>query len=162
VKGINSAVLACLDDLFYRLPFPNLNELEKLIKEAKAEASMVDFRRGLKAELETPRALQDFESGWDKYWQETQSQEEREADAVEESFDERNRSATPETDRSVRDGDKGGGDMDADEGSSDAAASVPWLLFLLLPPFGPLFDPPLSPAELPFRTCREVGTTINF
>jgi hypothetical protein len=80
--------------------------------------------------------------------------------AKEESFDERNRSATPETDRSVRDGDKGGGDMDADEGSSDAA--VRWLLFLLLPPFGPLFDPPLSPAELPFRTCREVGTTINF
>jgi hypothetical protein len=150
VKGINSAVLACLDDLFYRLPFPNLNELEKLIKEAKAEASMVDFRRGLKAELETPRALQDFESGWDKYWQETQSPEQRGAAGiqVEESFDERNRSPTPDTgsDR------EGGGDANAEGRSS--SSSVRWRLFLLLPPSLPLFVPPLSPAELPFRTRR--------
>lgn len=139
MKVINSAVLACLDDLFYRLPFPSLSELEKLIKDAKGEASMIEFRRGLKAELETPRAVQDFESGWDKYWQETQSQEERVAAGihVEETFDERNRSPTPDTDGEGR---GGGGTTNQDESSS--SESVQRRLSLLLPPFFPLFVPP--------------------
>lgn len=152
MKVINGAVLACLDDMFYRLPFPNLSELEKLIKEAKAEANMIDFRKGLRAELDTPRAVQDFVNGWEKYWQETQSPEQRGAAGiqVEESFDERNRSPTPDTgsDR------EGGGDANAEGRSS--TSSVRWRLFLLLPPSLPLFVPPLSPAELPFRTRRPI------
>ena len=112
MKVINGAVLSCLDDVFYRLPFPNLSDLEKLIKEAKGEANMIEFRKGLRAELDTPRAVQDFEQGWEKYWQEMQSVEEREAAGihVEESFDERNR--TPET--SDSEGREGGGDADSD------------------------------------------------
>jgi hypothetical protein len=154
VKVINGAVLSCLDDMFYRLPFPNMSELEKLIKEAKGEASMIEFRQRLRAELDTPRAVQDFENGWEKYWQETQSQELRAAAGidVEESFDERNRSPTPETPGSDREGHEGGGDANADGRSS--TASVRWRLFLLLPPSFPFFIPPLSPAELPFRTSR--------
>jgi hypothetical protein len=153
VKVINGAVLSCLDDVFYRLPFPNLSDLEKLIKEAKGEANMIEFRKGLRAELDTPRAVQDFEQGWEKYWQEMQSVEEREAAGihVEESFDERNRSPTPET-GSDCEGREGGGDANADGRSS--TASVRWHLVLLLPHSFPLFVPPLSPAELPFRTRR--------
>jgi hypothetical protein len=153
VKVINGAVLSCLDDVFYRLPFPNLSDLEKLIKEAKGEANMIEFRKGLRAELDTPRAVQDFEQGWEKYWQEMQSVEEREAAGihVEESFDERNRSPTPETGSDCEER-EGGGDANADGRSS--TASVRWRLVLLLPPSFPLFGPPLSPAELPFRTCR--------
>ncbi len=144
VKVINGAVLACLDDMFYRLPFPNLNELEKLIKEAKGEASMIEFRRGLKAELDTPRAVQDFASGWDKYWQETQNPEEREAAGihVEESFEDRNRSPTPETGSDLEGG-GGGGDTNADEGSS--SESVQWCLSLLLPPLLPSLRSPAFP-----------------
>jgi hypothetical protein len=141
VKVINSAVFACLDDLFYRLPFPSLSELEKLIKDAKGESSMIEFRRGLKAELETPRAVQDFESGWDKYWQETQSREEREAAGiqVEETFEERNRSPSP----SGTDGEgRGGGGTTNQDESSSSSASVQRRLSLLLPPFFPLFVPP--------------------
>ncbi len=139
MKVINGAVFSCLDDLFYRLPFPSLSELEKLIKEAKSEASMIEFRRGLKAELETPRAVQDFESGWDKYWQETQSKEEREAAGmqVEESFADKNRSPTPETDDERRG--EGGNTIEGDGSSSE---SVQRRLSLLLPPFFPLFVPP--------------------
>ena len=122
MKVINGAVLSCLDDVFYRLPFPNLSDLEKLIKEAKGEANMIEFRKGLRAELDTPRAVQDFEQGWEKYWQEMQSVEEREAAGihVEESFDERNRSPTPDTgsDR------EGGGDANAEGRSS--TSSVRW------------------------------------
>ena len=74
VKVINAAVLSCLDDMFYRLPFPNQIELEKLIKVSQGEAQMSDFRAEIREDLNLPRALKDFESGWDKYWKETQSQ----------------------------------------------------------------------------------------
>jgi cysteinyl-tRNA synthetase len=60
--------------MFYRLPFPNQSELERLIKGAKCETQMIDFRSELRDDLNTPRALKEFESGWDKYWREMQSQ----------------------------------------------------------------------------------------
>lgn len=116
---------------------------------------MIEFRQRLRAEVDIPRAVQDFENGWEKYWQETQSQELRAAAGidVEESFDERNRSPTPTPETgSDREGHEGGGVANADGRSS--TASVRWRLFLLLPPSFPLFIPPLSPAELPFRTSR--------
>jgi hypothetical protein len=74
VKVINAAVLSCLDDMFFRLPFPSQTELEKLIKDAKGEAEMIEFKAKLREDLTNPRVLKDFESGWDKYWGETQSQ----------------------------------------------------------------------------------------
>ncbi len=74
VKVINAAVFSCLDDMFYRLPFPTQTELEKLIKDAKGEAEMIEFKAKLREDLTNPRVLKDFESGWDKYWGETQSQ----------------------------------------------------------------------------------------
>ncbi len=71
VKVINSAVLSCIDDLFYRLPFPNSIDLEKLIKDSRCEAQMIEFRQGLNEDLEGPDAIRDFEGGWEKYWRET-------------------------------------------------------------------------------------------
>ena len=82
VKVINAAVLSCLDDMFYRLPFPNLVELERLIKDAHGDSAMHEFRTGLRTELDTPRALEDFERGWDRYWKETQSQRPRAAEGA--------------------------------------------------------------------------------
>ena len=97
---------------------------------------MIEFRRGLKAELDTPRAVQDFASGWEKYWQETQNPEEREAAGihVEESFEDRNRSPTPET----------GSEHGADEGSS--SEQVQRCLSLLLPPLLPSLRSPAFPS----------------
>jgi len=74
VKVINAAVLSCLDDMFYRLPFPLQTELEKLIKDAQGDNQMSEFRNTLREDLSHPRALKDSESGWDKYWAETRSQ----------------------------------------------------------------------------------------
>jgi hypothetical protein len=106
VKVMNAAVLACLDDMFYRLPFPNLPDLERLIKEAQGEALMIEFQQGLRDELNTPRALNDFERGWDKYWKETQTPRQQAAagQAQTESFNDRNRSPTPETPKSGGEG----------------------------------------------------------
>lgn len=78
---------------------------------------MIEFRQRLRAELDTPRAVQDFENGWEKYWQETQSPELRAAAGidVEESFDERNRSPTPTPETgSDREGHEGGGDANSE------------------------------------------------
>jgi hypothetical protein len=68
VKVIGAAVLSCLDDMYYRLPFPSQTELEKLIKDAQGETQMIEFRATLREDLNNPRALKEFESGWDKYW----------------------------------------------------------------------------------------------
>lgn len=108
---------------------------------------MIEFRQRLRAKLDTPRAVQDFENGWEKYWQETQSQELRAAAGidVEESFDERNRSPTPTPETgSDREGHEGGGVANADGRSS--TASVRWRLFLLLPPLIPSLCSPAFPS----------------
>ncbi len=68
---IYSTVLSCIDDMFYRLPFPNSIDLEKLIKDSRCEAQMTEFRQGLNEDYEGPGASRDFESGWEKYWRET-------------------------------------------------------------------------------------------
>jgi hypothetical protein len=53
VKLINPVVLSCIDDMFYRLTFPNSDELERLIKAAgpAAETNMMEFRLCLREEL---------------------------------------------------------------------------------------------------------------
>jgi hypothetical protein len=94
VKVLNPAVLSCLDDMFYRLPFPTQNELEKLIKDAQGETAMIEFRAALKEDLHHPRALKDFESGWEKYWAETRSQK-RAAVQPAKSMKDRLRSESP-------------------------------------------------------------------
>jgi hypothetical protein len=55
VEVINAAILSCLDDMFYRLPFPNQLELEKLIKEAQGVNQMTDFRDELRDGLNFER-----------------------------------------------------------------------------------------------------------
>jgi hypothetical protein len=100
VKVINSTVLSCIDDMFYRLTFPNSTDLETLIKDAKCEASMMEFRHGLKQELEGTDAIRDSETGWDKYWRETQPQKATAAEGQQlMSFQDRNRATTPYSDR---------------------------------------------------------------
>ena len=94
VKVINAAVLSCLDDMFYRLPFPTQNELEKLIKDAQGETTMIEFRAALREDLHHPRALKDFESGWEKYWAETRIQK-RAAVQPAKSMKDRLRSESP-------------------------------------------------------------------
>jgi hypothetical protein len=41
--------------------------LERLIKADNGETAMHDLRTGLRADLNKPRAMQDFERGWDTY-----------------------------------------------------------------------------------------------
>ena len=152
VKVINAAVLSCLDDMFYRLPFPNQLELEKLIKEAQGVTQMADFRDVLRTGLESSRALKEFESGWDRYWAETQSQKRAAASRGQQakSIKERCRCKTPETPEDSSGGDDGGGG-EKDQETSLEGAEVPRRLTLLLPALHSLRSPAF-PAENLFYT----------
>ena len=97
VKVINAAVLSCLDDMFYRLPFPLQTEVEKLIQDARGETTMIEFRSTLREDLLNPRALKDFENGWDKYWLETRSQQRAAVPQPAKSMKDRLRSESPPT-----------------------------------------------------------------
>jgi hypothetical protein len=149
VKVINAAVLSCLDDMFYRLPFPNQLELEKLIKDVPGGVDkMSEFRDVIREDLNEPRALKDFESGWDRYWNETQTQKRAAANRGQQSksMRDRIRKATPPT------------PGDTSENGEDRASSqnqkpeVPRRLSLLLPVLHSLLSSALS-AEHPFHTA---------
>ncbi len=121
VNVINPAVLSLLDNLFYRLPFPNQEELDRLIKADNCDAAMQDFRTGLRADLDKPRAMQDLERGWDKYWKETGNKaasQQKPAKSFQESP-----SPEPEGSDGRGDSDNGSG-SDKEEAKSTASKSV--------------------------------------
>ena len=121
VNVINPAVLSLLDNMFYRLPFPNQDELDRLIKADNCETAMHDFRTGLRMDLDKPRAMQDFEKGWDKYWRETGSKGASEQKLAK-SFQDKTKSPSPEP------GGSGNGEGGSDSGSGsdkdEAAANL--------------------------------------
>jgi hypothetical protein len=114
VNVINPAVLSLLDHMFYRLPFPIKEELDRLIKADQCETAMQEFRAGLRADLDTPRAMQDFERGWDKYWRETGSASEKKPAK---SFQDKTKSPSPEPGGSdgKEDGENGSGSEEKEE-----------------------------------------------
>jgi hypothetical protein len=152
VKVINAALLSCLDDMFYRLPFPNQLELEKLIKDVPGGvAKMSDFRDVIREDLNEPRALKDFESGWDAYWNETQTQKRAAANRGQQSksMRDRIRKATPPTPGDT----SGDGENGEDRSLSQTQKpEVPRRLSLLLPVLHSLHSSALS-AEHPFHTA---------
>ena len=153
MKVINAAVLSWLDDMFYRLPFPNQVELEKLIKDAQGVTQMTGFRDELREGLNGTRALKEFESGWDKYWTDTRSQKRAAASRGQQakSMKERCGNRTPPTpEESFGEGHASGGESGAGETSSQQP-EVPRRLTLLPPVLHSLLSPAF-PAENPFHT----------
>ena len=123
-------------------------ELEKLIKDAQGVTQMNDFRAEIREDLNEPRALKDFESGWDKYWNETKSQKRATSKGQQsKSIRDRIRKATPATlEDTPGDGENG------EDRSSLQPDKVPRLLSLLLPVLHSLLSPAF-PAENPFQTA---------
>jgi hypothetical protein len=91
----------------------------------KFESAMHDFRTGLRANLDEPRAIQDFERGWDTYWRETGSQSASQHKQPK-SFQSRTKSPSPERDGSGNGegGSDGGSGSDKDEAAADSSQSV--------------------------------------
>ena len=148
MKVIGAAVLSCLDDMYYRLPFPSQDQLEKLIKDARGDAEMNEFRALIREDLNDDRALKEFESGWEKYWAETRSQQQAAASRAQSgSVRDRLRSESPTTPSGDGDGD--GADPDKSVSSSQ---QVQRRLSLLLPVLHSLVSLAF-PAENPFHTA---------
>ena len=95
--------------MFYRLPFPNALELERILKRSDLIlAGNAEFLSSIRADLDEERALGDFERGWKKYLAERVVPSAK-AKIVYSSFAERNRSPTPETDGATGSAGGGGG-----------------------------------------------------
>lgn len=149
VKVIGAAVLSCLDDMYYRLPFPSQDQLEKLIKDARGDAEMNEFRALIREDLNDDRALKEFESGWDKYWAETRSQQQAAASRAQSgSVRDRLRSESPTTPTTP----SGNGDGDGADKSAASSEQVQRRLSLLLPVLHSLVSLAF-PAENPFHTA---------
>ncbi len=105
---IKSKFLGIFDDIFYRLPFPNALELERLLKRSEVIlAGNGVFLSSIRAELDEERALGDFERGWKKYLAERVLPSAK-TKILYSSFAERNRSPTPETDGATGSAGRGG------------------------------------------------------
>ena len=64
---LNPITLSFLDEMFCRLPFPDLQMLEKLQERLKITADVVRFRALVHADLSHPRAMVDLREGWVDY-----------------------------------------------------------------------------------------------
>lgn len=149
MKVIGAAVLSCLDDMYYRLPFPSQDQLEKLIKDVQGDTEMTEFRAAIREDLNDARALKEFESGWEKYWAETRSQQQAAASRAQSgSVRDRLRSESPTTPTTP----SGNGDGDGADKSAASSEQVQRRLSLLLPVLHSLVSLAF-PAENPFHTA---------
>jgi hypothetical protein len=149
VKVIGPAILSCLDDMYYRLPFPSQDQLEKLIKDVQGDTEMTEFRAAIREDLNDARALKEFESGWEKYWAETRSQQQAAASRAQSgSVRDRLRSESPTTPTTP----SGNGDGDGADKSAASSEQVQRRLSLLLPVLHSLVSLAF-PAENPFHTA---------
>lgn len=149
VKVIGAAVLSCLDDMYYRLPFTSQDQLEKLIKDVQGDTEMNEFRALIREDLNDDRALKEFESGWEKYWAETRSQQQAAASRAQSgSVRDRLRSESPTTPTTP----SGNGDGDGADKSAASSEQVQRRLSLLLPVLHSLVSLAF-PAENPFHTA---------
>ena len=68
VTLINADFLSIFDDMFYRLPFPNGQQLEQLLKRNPIIlAKDQEYRSSVRGELDEPRAFADFWRGFKAY-----------------------------------------------------------------------------------------------
>ena len=135
--------------MYYRLPFPSQDQLEKLIKDVQGDTEMNEFRAAIREDLNDARALKEFESGWEKYWAETRSQQQAAASRAQSgSVRDRLRSESPTTPTTP----SGNGDGDGADKSAASSEQVQRRLSLLLPVLHSLVSLAF-PAENPFHTA---------
>jgi hypothetical protein len=67
VAFLNVNSLAFIDELFYRLPFPDIGRLEKLQLDSGITTDIVRFRDEIKEDYANPRFMEDLRKGWMEY-----------------------------------------------------------------------------------------------
>ena len=67
VPLLNPYSISFIDEMFYRLPFPDLQHLERLQEQHKVTGDVQTFLADVRADLEDPRAFEDLRKGWVSY-----------------------------------------------------------------------------------------------
>ena len=67
VSFLNPHSLGIIDDMFYRLPFPDGGRMDKLHDAHGVTGVAVYFRTELQADFEEPNAMNDLTLGWGAY-----------------------------------------------------------------------------------------------
>jgi hypothetical protein len=67
VAFLNVNSLAFIDELFYRLPFPDIGRLEKLQLDSGITTDIMRFRDEIKEDYANPRFMEDLRKGWMEY-----------------------------------------------------------------------------------------------
>ena len=67
VPLLNPYSISFIDEMFYRLPFPDLQHLERLQEQHKVTGDVQTFLADVRADLEDPRAFDDLRKGWVSY-----------------------------------------------------------------------------------------------
>ena len=66
-KFLNSTSLAVADDMFWRLPFPDVVRMDKLHDRHGVQGEASTFLLNLQEDLNDARAAQDLRDGWERY-----------------------------------------------------------------------------------------------
>lgn len=67
VPFLNSTSLAIIDDMFFRLPFPDIVRMEKVHESAGVQKEVATFLCDIKTDLAQPRLMGDLRKGWETY-----------------------------------------------------------------------------------------------
>jgi hypothetical protein len=67
VAFLNVNSLAFIDELFYRLPFPDIGRLEKLQLDSGITSDIARFHEEIKEDYANPRFMEDLRQGWMEY-----------------------------------------------------------------------------------------------
>lgn len=64
---MNPQSLGVIDDMFYRLPFPDSGRMDKLHAAAQVTPDAVTFLNEMQSDFNRPNAMSDLRSGWEAY-----------------------------------------------------------------------------------------------
>jgi hypothetical protein len=66
---LNPISLQVFDDMFFRLPFPDIQRMDKLLEIKNVVGEIAEFLRDMRSDFQDPRIMSDFRDGWLGYLQ---------------------------------------------------------------------------------------------
>ena len=64
---LNKDSLQVFDDMFFRLPFPDIQRMDKLLERKNLVGEIAQFLKDIRSDFDDPRILTDFRDGWMAY-----------------------------------------------------------------------------------------------
>jgi hypothetical protein len=67
IPFINARSLGVLNDMFFRLPFPDGPRMEKVHAKAMVTPDVLNFLNEMQSDFDNVQAMSDLKTGWDNY-----------------------------------------------------------------------------------------------